>query len=401
MKLLFTVLFSMVSIWIYGQVYPSPKQMLDFYNAPEQSVKDSLLAHGYKHVLTFANTSKNGYRRYVYTLNCKLQRANSNDWLRSYQASPDSPKEGILFEFSSYDKIVQDPAIEFIDEEQYVRYYSLCNNLGYKHRYQLLCKSRYSNIRIANSGLYKHVSKRSVKAINRGIPGTYPIEGKLFFDLYSLPNHSINKEVNTCIVGVRVSGDVSRRWGGGAGTQDGDKVLWDRQDEIGEDEELEFSDDFLKNKASAAKAKLPQESEIIGTYLDKDRHHIYYTLEKIEDDSYSNNLTSIKRLYALDVIGQNVKPKKLAESDKGMEIIKCPDNIHLIVLGYYKSQGGRFYMSLIDTTTLEEKEIASWENKEELKRSNGYVIDTEYQRIIIDRNGKIIKTIDKKTSSPG
>ena len=58
-------------------------------------------------------------------------------------------------------------------------------------------------------------------------------------------------------------------------------------------------------------------------------------------------------------------------------------------------------MSLIDTTTLEEKEIASWENKEELKRSNGYVIDTEYQRIIIDRNGKIIKTIDKKTSSPG
>ena len=126
MKLLFTVLFSMVSIWIYGQVYPSPKQLLDFYNAPEQSVKDSLLAHGYKHVLTFANTSKNGYRRYVYTLNCKLQRANSNDWLRPYQASPDSPKEGILFEFSSYNKIVKDPAIEFIDEGENGRYYSLC-----------------------------------------------------------------------------------------------------------------------------------------------------------------------------------------------------------------------------------------------------------------------------------
>ena len=84
MKKILIFILCLVPTIINGQIYPSPKQMLAFYNASEQAVKDSLVAHGYKHVMTFANTSKDSYRRYVYTLNCKIQHANSNDWVRSY-----------------------------------------------------------------------------------------------------------------------------------------------------------------------------------------------------------------------------------------------------------------------------------------------------------------------------
>ena len=163
--------------------------MLAFYNASEQAVKDSLIAHWYKHVMTFANTSNNWYRRYVYTKNCKIQHATSNDWPRVYQASLVSPKEGIIFEFCSYNKRVKDPSIEFLDLNTIEDYYQSCIKLGYKTRYYILNYPRYNSMSIGTLNLYKEASKRIVKGLNHGKPGLFPLAGKLFFDSYHIPNH--------------------------------------------------------------------------------------------------------------------------------------------------------------------------------------------------------------------
>ena len=398
MKKILIFILCLVRTIINGQIYPSPKQMLAFYNASEQAVKDSLVAHGYKHVMTFANTSKDSYRRYVYTLNCKIQHANSNDWIRSYQASLDSPKEGIIFEFCSYNKIVKDPSIEFLNLNTIEDYYQSCIKLGYKNRYEILNYPRFSDGNIGTLNLYKEASKRLIKWLNNGKPGLFPLAGKLFFDSYHIPNHSVYGDAKSYIIGVRMSGEPNRLWHGTI--YEGDKVLWDRDDETNEGEannnDNSFSSEFLNKKISEAKAKLPQESEIVAILTDNDCHHIVYKVEEMESSSYSDRIVITPKLYVVDFIGRGVKPQKLTSSDKSMEVIKCPDNKHLIVLGYYKNEGGRYYLQLVDTKTFEAEEIASWEKISEFNKSaNGYIINNEYQTIIIDKNGKIIHTIDK------
>lgn len=400
MKKILIFILCLVPTIINGQIYPSPKQMLAFYNASEQAVKDSLVAHGYKHVMTFANTSKDSYRRYVYTLNCKIQHANSNDWIRSYQASLDSPKEGIIFEFCSYNKIVKDPSIEFLNLNTIEDYYQSCIKLGYKNRYEILNYPRFSDGNIGTLNLYKEASKRLIKGLNNGKPGLFPLAGKLFFDSYHIPNHSVYGDAKSYIIGVRMSGEPNRLWHGHGTIYEGDKVLWDRDDETNEGEannnDNSFSSEFLNKKISEAKAKLPQESEIVAILTDNDCHHIVYKVEEMESSSYSDRIVITPKLYVVDFIGRGVKPQKLTSSDKSMEVIKCPDNKHLIVLGYYKNEGGRYYLQLVDTKTFEAEEIASWEKISEFNKSaNGYIINNEYQTIIIDKNGKIIHTIDK------
>lgn len=400
MKKILIFILCLVPTIINGQIYPSPKQMLAFYNASEQAVKDSLVAHGYKHVMTFANTSKDSYRRYVYTLNCKIQHANSNDWIRSYQASLDSPKEGIIFEFCSYNKIVKDPSIEFLNLNTIEDYYQSCIKLGYKNRYKILNYPRFSDANIGTLNLYKEASKRIVKGLNYGKPGLFPLAGKLFFDSYHIPNHSVNGDVKSYIIGVRMSGEPNRLWHGHGTIYEGDKVLWDRDDETNEGEannnDNSFSSEFLNKKISEAKAKLPQESEIVAILTDNGCHHIMYKVEEMKSSSYSDRIVITPNLYVVDFIGRGVKPQKITSSDKSMEVIKCPDNKHLIVLGYYKNEGGRYYLQLVDTKTFEAEEIASWEKISEFNKSaNGYIINNEYQTIIIDKNGKIIHTIDK------
>ena len=398
MKKILIFILCLVPTIINGQIYPSPKQLLAFYNASEQAVKDSLIAHGYKHVMTFANTSKNGYRRYVYTKNCKIQHAISNDWIRRYEASLDSPKEGIIFEFCSYNKIVKDPSIEFLDLNTIEDYYQSCIKLGYKNRYKILNYPRYSDANIGNLNLYKEASKRLIKGLNYGKPGLFPLAGKLFFDSYHIPNHSVSGDVKSYIIGVRMSGDPSRFWYDSL--YEGDKVLWDRDDETNEREDDNivsgFSSEFLNRKISEAKSKLPQKSEIVAILTDNDCHHIVYKVEETESSSYSDRIVITPNLYVVDFIGRGVEPQKITSSDKSMEVIKCPDNKHLIVLGYYKNEGGRYYLQLVDTKTFEAEEIASWEKISEFNKSaNGYIINNEYQTIIIDKNGKIIHTIDK------
>ena len=400
MKNLLIAFFCSSATWAYGQIYPSPKQMLAFYNASEQTVKDSLIAHGYKHVMTFANTSNNGYRRYVYTKNCKIQHAISNDWIRRYQASLDSPKEGIIFEFCSYNKIVKDPSIEFLNLNTIEDYYQSCIKLGYKTRYKILNYPRYSDANIGTLNLYKEASKRIVKGLNYGKPGLFPLAGKFFFDSYHIPNHSVNGDVKSYIIGVRMSGEPNMLWHGHDTLYKGDKVLWDKDDETNEGEEddnvNDFSSEFLNRKISEAKAKLPQESEIVAILTDNGCHHIMYKVEEMESSSYSDRIVITPNLYVVDFIGRGVEPQKITSSDKSMEVIKCPDNKHLIVLGYYKNEGGRYYLQLVDTKTFEAEEIASWEKISEFNKSaNGYIINNEYQTIIIDKNGKIIHTIDK------
>ena len=400
MKKILIFILCLVPTIINGQIYPSPKQMLAFYNASEQAVKDSLVAHGYKHVMTFANTSKDSYRRYVYTLNCKIQHANSSDWIRSYQASLDSPKEGIIFEFCSYNKIVKDPSIEFLNLNTIEDYYQSCIKLGYKNRYKILNYPRFSDANIGTLNLYKEASKRIVKGLNYGKPGLFPLAGKLFFDSYHIPNHSVNGDVKSYIIGVRMSGEPNRLWHGHGTIYEGDKVLWDRDDETNEGEannnDNSFSSEFLNKKISEAKAKLPQESEIVAILTDNGCHHIMYKVEEMESSSYSDRIVITPNLYVVDFIGRGVEPQKITSSDKSMEVIKCPDNKHLIVLGYYKNEGGRYYLQLVDTKTFEAEEIASWEKISEFNKSaNGYIINNEYQTIIIDKNGKIIHTIDK------
>ena len=121
-----------------------------------------------------------------------------------------------------------------------------------------------------------------------------------------------------------------------------------------------------------------------------------YKVEEMESSSYSDRINLTRNLYVIDVIGRGAKPQKITSSDKSMEIIKCPDNKHFIVLGYISSQGGRYYFDLVDTKTFETEEIASWEKPSEFYNgANAYNIMNEYQTIIIDKNGKIIHTIDK------
>lgn len=398
MKKILIFILCLVPTIINGQIYPSPKQLLAFYNASEQAVKDSLIAHGYKHVMTFANTSKNEYRRYVYTKNCKIQHATSNDWFRVYQASLDSPKEGIIFEFCSYNKRVKDPSIEFLNLNTIEDYYQSCIKLGYKHRYKILNNPRYNSMSIGTLNLYKEASKRLIKGLNNGKPGLFPLAGKLFFDSYHIPNHSVSGDVKSYIIGVRMSGDPSRFWYDSL--YEGDKVLWDRDDETNEREDDKnvsgVSSEFLNRKISEAKSKLPQKSEIVAILTDNDCHHIVYKVEETESSSYSDRIVITPNLYVVDFIGRGVEPQKITSSDKSMEVIKCPDNKHLIVLGYYKNEGGRYYLQLVDTNTFEAEEIASWEKISEFNKSaNGYIINNEYQTIIINKNGEIIHTIDK------
>ena len=197
-----------------------------------------------------------------------------------------------------------------------------------------------------------------------------------------------------------MSGEPNMLWHGHDTLYKGDKVLWDKDDETNEGEEddnvNDFSSEFLNRKISEAKAKLPQESEIVAILTDNGCHHIMYKVEEMESSSYSDRIVITPNLYVVDFIGRGVEPQKITSSDKSMEVIKCPDNKHLIVLGYYKNEGGRYYLQLVDTKTFEAEEIASWEKISEFNKSaNGYIINNEYQTIIIDKNGKIIHTIDK------
>jgi hypothetical protein len=107
----------------FQYIYPKPNQLIEYYGKAEQTVKDSLEAHGFTLMTIYGKASNRNYKRFLYARDCTL----GSEW---DNPSMGSSTEGISLEFTSINGQVIDPAIEFVRNDYGKRYLDVFVKMG-------------------------------------------------------------------------------------------------------------------------------------------------------------------------------------------------------------------------------------------------------------------------------
>ena len=380
MRKFFILIFYFLAVYCsFGQIYPLPAQLLNFYHVKDAVVIDSLIAHGYVHSRTYVNAEKNNYRRYVFTKDCLLN--------RDGRATNDSPDEGLIVEFSCYGGIVENIAIEVLTGDRYNYYMNLCVNLGYKHNVDGGSPSRYllSELQSVNRLNFHKKVKRVHDEYRPGKFKLIPIPGNLYFDTYSLPGVNGLKSYNIGVSKVISSNPYAFI---GSCTTDGDKILWDISDEG--PVKLELSNKLNEKIMKKALGELPDGANVVANFADNDRHCIYYLIDKISSSSWSDRATMERILYKKDIYDRTDMPRIISNANR-MKVIKTPDNIHLIIISSDIQQ--KFCQFEVYNTISEEIENSiDTESAKDISILNdgSYLVTNSSQIMYFDVNGKVI-----------
>jgi hypothetical protein len=377
----------------FQYIYPKPNQLIEYYGKAEQTVKDSLEAHGFTLMTIYGKASNRNYKRFLYARDCTL----GSEW---DNPSMGSSTEGISLEFTSINGQVIDPAIEFVRNDYGKRYLDVFVKMGYNSitknpGYANLPRYYWMGYTAADGKAYykyqtqKKDGKRIVKTpqLNKLYIDSYDLLGTKFFGgpRLNIGVRMATRYRNPLLITADSDDDMHK----------GESLVWNINDDG--NYVPKFSKEMVERQMQMVEDNVDPKLILAKVYNDA-LHHIFYQSEYQKEDQ--GRLKTFKFVAAIDVTNLELNPFLIKESDSEMMVKKGPDGKHIIMSGHVSNEGGSyFFVSFnIETGKFDTDEV--YDSKQEFSpASDGYVIDTDWATKYYDYNGLLIREKSKEDPS--